>query len=809
MSGLQPVLGCGVQGDVPLSAVLRLSRYLLLLAGFISGSCLLCTAAAAQDVGISVPRPLPVPVAGYEISRLEVSAVVRQQSAKVRVSSVLKNPGLQAIEASFLFPLPDDAVVGSLTLLVEGKELTGAVLEAKEARRIYEATVRRQRDPALLEYVGRRLLRSSVFPIPAGAERTVEFEYVVLPVPRGSLRELRLPLRSVRAAQSLGVTAAAPLNVQQLEVNVTIHSEQPLSTLYSPSHADVTISGGAEQKTVSLKQSSPGVPGDFVLMFSSGVQDGVPAVLSYRRNAAEPGYFMVLAAPADQQVRPVPGGRSIVLVVDRSGSMRGEKFLQAQQGIRRLLESLNADDHFDLVVYDSDVELFRNELQMATPENIQLALQWADALKPQGGTNISEGLAAALRLTSKGERPAWVLFLTDGLPTAGVTDEKQIAALASRDNVGQARIFSLGVGYDVNSRLLDRLSAAHRGRTAYVPPGEQIDAAVAAIEAGIASPLLTDLQLRLIDAGGKEPDGITQIWPKKPTDLYRGEVFVYTGRYRDAGDVQVQLTGNRDGVPVTLTGNGQLTAQSSDSALSFVERLWAGRRIAELTAQMDQNGESEELLTELLELSKKHGILTPWTSFLADERQSLDAVTALPALRGAVREQAKRVSGAAAVHSRSSLQRLAASAGALPAEKSEADNADLNALFGDNAVARPALGSAGMWSGSGGLFPVPGRASAVASTDAAGKAKPTLRGPRVVGNRAFFWKEGCWMEVDLQPADRNSAQRVVLFSDQYFALSEQEADAGQCLAAFGEQPVLIRLGQVVYLIESAGGAPGR
>ncbi|MFN9034947.1 MAG: vWA domain-containing protein, partial [Planctomyces sp.] len=211
-----------------------------------------------------------------------------------------------------------------------------------------------------------------------------------------------------------------------------------------------------------------------------------------------------------------PGGRSIVLVVDRSGSMRGEKFLQAQQGIRRLLESLNADDHFDLVVYDSDVELFRNELQMATPENIQLALQWSDSLKPQGGTNISEGLAAALRLTSKGERPAWVLFLTDGLPTAGVTDEKQIAALASRDNVGQARIFSLGVGYDVNSRLLDRLSAAHRGRTAYVPPGEQIDAAVAAIEAGIASPLLTDLQLRLIDAGGKEPDGITQIWPKKP-----------------------------------------------------------------------------------------------------------------------------------------------------------------------------------------------------------------------------------------------------------------------------------------------------
>lgn len=816
MNGLRAGSGFGVPCHGSLTVRQGISRCLL-LAGLLVQSGLLCVNAAGQDVSNPVPRPLPIPIPaeGYEISRLEVNAVVRQQSAKVRVSNVLKNPGAQTIEAAFLFPLPDDAVVGSLTLLVEGKELTGQVLEAKEARRIYEATVRRRRDPALLEYSGRRLLRSSVFPIPAGAERTVEFEYVVLPAPRGSLRELRLPLRSVRAAQSLAAEALAPLSVLQLEVNVSIHSEQPLSTLYCPSHADVTISGGAEQKSVSLKQSSAGVPGDFVLMFNSGVQDGVPSVLSYRRDPAEPGYFMVLAAPADQQPRPVPGGRSIVLVVDRSGSMRGEKFLQAQQGIRRLLESLNADDHFDLVAYDSDVELFRNELQLATPENVQSAVQWSDALKPQGGTNISEGLSAALRLTSEGKRPAWVLFLTDGLPTAGVTDEKQIAKLALQQNSGDARIFSLGVGYDVNSRLLDRLSAAHRGRTAYVLPGAQIDVAVAAIEEGIASPLLTDLQLSLLDAGGRELEGITRTWPKRPTDLYRGEVYVYTGRYRNPGEVQVQLTGKRDGQPVTLTGGGQLTAQSSDSALSFVERLWAGRRIAELTAQMDQNGESEELLTELLELSKKHGILTPWTAFLADERQSLDAVTALPALRGAVQEQAKRVSGAGAIHSRSSLQRLAAPKGVIPAEKSGVDDADLMAVFGDAEGLLPGAGlDGGLSGGSGGLsggagpFGGFGRSSAVASGGAVpmATARPTVPAPRVVGNRTFFWKEGCWMEVDLQPADRNAAKRVLLFSDEYFALSELETDAGQCLAAFGRQPVLIRLGQSVYLIEPSQGA---
>lgn len=761
-----------------LSSGLTGIQFCLLWAG------VLATAASGQDV-VQRPRPIPVPVTGYEIRRLEVNASVRQQSARVRISHVLRNPGATTLEASFLFPLPDEAVVGALTLLVEGRELPGQVLDAKEARRIYEATVRRQRDPALLEYAGRRLLRSSVFPIPAGAERTVEFEYVVLPAPRGSLRELRLPLRSVRGAQSLGMVEATQLRVQELELNVTLHSEQPLSTLYSPTHADISIGGSAGQKTVSLQRKSPADLDDFVLMFSSGAADGVPAVLSYRRDPAEPGYFMVLAAPADQEPRPVAGGRSIVLVVDRSGSMRGEKFQQAQQGIRRLLESLHADDHFDLVVYDSDVELFRNDLQPATPENIQLAVQWADALKPQGGTNISEGLTAALRLTAGGERPAWVLFLTDGLPTAGEIQEKRIAQLAVEANTGKARIFSLGVGFDVNTRLLDRLSGAHRGRTAYVLPGEKIDTAVAAIEAGIASPLLTDLTVKLTDPAGRELEGITRTWPKQATDLYRGEVFVYTGRYREAGDVSVQLSGLRDGVPVTLSGGGQLVSQSSDGALAFVERLWAARRIAELTLQMDQNGESEELLTELLELSKRHGILTPWTSFLADESKSLDAVTALPQLRGAVEAQAKRVSGAGAIHSRSALQNLAAAAGS--AAKSPAPRIDGIAA---------AHGPTGGFSGGGA-----GQAGQMPEFDA------IFQTPRSVGGRTFFWKDGCWLDVAMNAEDRRLAKRVKMFSDEYFELSG-DVETALWLSAFGGDPVLFRRGDTVYLIEGTGGQPG-
>lgn len=766
-------------------------------------SVMLSAQAWAQATSIPRPQPLPIPIptANFEITRLDVQATVRQQSARVRVSNVLKNHSAGQIEAAFLFPLPDDAVVGSLTLLVDGKELTGQVLEAAEARRIYEATVRRQRDPALLEYAGRRLLRSAVFPIPAGAERTVEFEYVVLPVVRGSLRELRLPLRAVRGAQALGAVDAAPLNVQQVSVNVTLHSEGPLTTLYSPSHAEVRIEGSDNLQTVSLQQQAGGVPGDFVLMYASDGQDGVPTVLSYRRDPAEPGYFMVLAAPADQKTSPLPGGRSIVVVIDRSGSMRGEKFQQAQQGIRRLLESLQAEDHFNLVVYDSDVELFRNDLQPATPANLQAAMHWADTLKAQGGTNISEALRAALQLTAKGERPSWVLFLTDGLPTAGVTDERKIAEVAVEANAGHARIFSLGVGYDVNSRLLDRLSAGHRGRTQYVLPGEQIDRAVAAIESGISSPLLTDLQARLTDANGGELEGITRTWPRSSTDIYKGEVFVLTGRYRTPGAVKVQLTGRHAGAEVLLSGAGELTAQSHDSSLSFVERLWAARRIAELTAHMDQNGEQDELLSELLELSKRHGILTRWTSFLADERQSLDSMTALPQLRGAVREQARRVSGAEAIQSRSDLQKLFGS-GSVP----------LSVRAGS-----PAAGSGGGGSPLPGGMPA-GAALSSAEGLTAGSDRRGLAGgngnpgpqpdltPRTVAGRTFFWKDGCWMDVRLKSADRSGARRVRLFSEEYFGLIEKEADAALCLAEFGQQPVLIRLGGVVYLVDPENAA---
>jgi len=249
--------------------------------------------------------------------------------------------------------------------------------------------------------------------------------------------------------------------------------------------------------------------------------------------------------------------------------------------------------------------------------------------------------------------------------------------------------------------------------------------------------------------------------------------------------VGVRLRGLRDGVPVTLTGGGHLVSQSSDSALSFIERLWAARRIAELTVQMDQNGESEELLTELLELSKRHGILTPWTSFLADERNSLDATTALPQLRGAIQEQAKRVSGAGAIHSRSALQKLAAAAGSAPPPQPIG-------LGGIADAGRPTGGLSGGGGGQAGQMP---------------ELDARFQTPRSVGGRTFFWKDGCWQDVTLNSEDRRLAKRVEVFSDEYFELAG-DAEAALWLSAFGAEPILFRRGDTLYLIEAAKAQSG-
>lgn len=585
---------------------------------------LAATSARAQGLlvvtGASEPVPLPRPLVrprvtppmSYKIKELAVNARVLDQVARVQVSQSFVNTGSRQMEVSFVFPLPYDGAIDSLTFLVDGKEYPAKLLAADEARKIYEDHIRRSRDPALLEWIGTGMFQTSVFPVPPGAERKVTLHYSQMLPKNYNLTDFLFPL---------GTAKYTSKPVEKIEIRVSIESAIKIKTVYSPTHAiDVKRSG--PHHAVATYEGTNQVPAnDFRLFY--GVAKGKlgAAVVSYRPEKDEDGYFLLLASPQIEASQAQLPRKTVVCVLDRSGSMSGKKIEQAREALKFVLNNLREGDLFNIIAYDSTVEAFRPELQRYDEEARLAALGFTEGLYAGGSTNIHGALTTAMGMLNDSSRPSYVIFLTDGLPTAGVTKESEIVQAAEQANEVRARLLNFGVGYDVNSRLLDRLSRSNYGQSLYVRPNEDIEEHVSRLYGRISSPVMTDVavdfefdQLRV-----EEGSPVNRIYPSQLTDLFEGEQLVLVGRYKKFGPAKVKITGRVEGAEQKFDFPAKLVEQSTDQSYGFVEKLWAMRRIGQLIDELDLNGRNDELIKELVELSARHGILTPYTSFLADD----------------------------------------------------------------------------------------------------------------------------------------------------------------------------------------------
>ena len=671
-----------------------------------------------------------------KVRSVEFQASVKDQAARVQVSQVFENPHDVAMEAQLLFPLPDEAAVGALTLVVDGKELTGKLMRKEEARRIYEEIVGRRRDPALLEYMGRGLYQSSVFPVPPRGQRTVQIRYTQLLRKDNGLVDLLLPLGAARP--------------EKLEATVRVETSEPIKTLYSPTHSPEITRPDPTHAVVKLALAAVKDPADFRLFYGTAAGAVGMNVLSYKPQDSEDGYFLLLAAPDVKLDRSQRVPKTMIYVLDRSGSMTGQKIEQAKAALKFLLNQLAPADTFNIIAYDSSVESFRPEIQRADEATVKAALQFADGLYAGGSTNIDGALQAALKMLTDPRRPSYVLFLTDGLPTAGETREVQIATRARDANAARARLFSFGVGYDVNSRLLDRLSRDLRGQSVYVRPNESIEAHVSSLHARIGAPLLTDIA---VDFGALST--VSRLYPRQLTDLFQGEQLVLVGRYRQGGSASVTLNGAAAGKRLTFSTPATFVQRSADESNGFIERLWATRRIGEIIDELDLHGHNRELIDELVQLSQKHGILTPYTSFLADDRVLLS--------------------------SRAELIRRA----------SEQAVMQLDAASGLAGFAQRAQKGAFMQAAQAAL--------AGAVQDAEGRTR-MVETIRQLGQKTFFKRDRIWQEATLNPDQMRNAIRLVQFSRDYFDLAASHGGALAKYLVF-EEPVVVNLGGKIYQIE--------
>lgn len=560
--------------------------------------------------------PMPQQPVQISISQHHVEVVVDGPVARVTVRQIFRNPSGAVVEGVFLFPLPKDAAPSDFQMNVDGQVLEGQILDADEARSIYDAIVRRNLDPALLEYVGQGLFRTNVFPIPAGAERSLTFTYSQVVPQVDGLYRFTYPLRTRQYSSE---------PVESLSVSLTLVNQPGLRTLYSPSHPVSIQRTGDTGAQIGFEAARTQPEQDFELFF--GTDDSAIGLnlLSYAP-AGEDGFFLLLAAPGIEVEADEIVQRDLVLVLDTSGSMQGEKIVQAQAAARYVVSHLNPGDRFNLIHFSTGVSLWQGTLQPATPERVEDALGWIDRLDAAGSTDINRALLEALAQLAPGtsgemaDRPGYIIFLTDGLPTQGVILPEQIRRTVLQ-NVPQdrpLRLFNFGVGYDVNTDLLDSLSGDLGGRSTYVTPDERIDEKVSGFYAGISTPVLSGVEMAVLDESGA-PVALNDSYPFPLPDLFAGEQLVLAGRYDPgaAGAVTVVLSGAVNGRAVQHRYRAQRLVDAGGEF--FVARLWATRKIGALLAQIRLDGPKSELVDELVALSLTYGIVTPYTSYLVME----------------------------------------------------------------------------------------------------------------------------------------------------------------------------------------------
>jgi Ca-activated chloride channel family protein len=722
------------------------------------------TPRAARADGIIIPEPPPPGVVTdpnwLTIKYHRVHVEIDNQIATTHVDQVFLNEGNQTAEGTYIFPLPEGAVVSDFAMWVDGDRIEANILERDEARRIYDDIVRRLRDPALLEYVGRQMVQANVFPIAPGEERRIELEYTqVLEVDQGLVSYV-YPLDTEKFS-------ARPL--EEVVISVEVTSNDDIAAIHSDTH-DIAIDREDERHFKAGYEAYDILPDtDFALRYSLASDEVNVNLLTYRESASGRGFFALLVAPPFrvETERVIP--RDVILVLDQSGSMDGEKWEQARNAAAYVLENLNPEDRFNVVLFSTGWRNYANEMQ--PPGEADRAIDWIMDQEAIGGTDINGALLEAMDYV--GERPAVVLFLTDGLATEGDTVETdeilENVADAAPSNV---RLFTFGVGYDVDTVLLDSMAQDLGGTSAYVRPGERIDTEVSSLYAKISAPVLSDVELDF--------DGVfvEEVYPYPLPDLFAGTQLVIVGRYRDGGEANLTLSGVVDNDEKSFT-YVNLEFPENAGGESFIPRLWATRRIGDLLNQIRLHGEDQELVDSIVQLSVRYGIITPYTSFLITED---DIFTD----RG--RGEAARDLGGA-------WDFEASGEGAVDAAEESMALSDAHAPAAMPTMAP--LPDTGGGMGSGGT-------DADKNSMGDGNYIETRDVMRVVDVKTFALRDGVWIDTTYDPTLYPETEQVEFFSDAYFDLITEYPDLAPYFAV-GERVIVVYEG-VAYEVVPEGTA---
>ncbi len=717
-----------------------------------------------------IPRPVPLPHA-LPVKSIEIDTKIQKQVATTRIEQVFRNDTPYTLEGTYFFPIPDDASIEQFAIWENGKKLVGEVRSREEARRIYNKIVRSMKDPGLLEYAGKDLFQASIFPIPPRSDKKLELTYsqvlkaesgtVAYRYPLGTGRNLwsRRPIPVRRNVSYSSRPRPKPTKFGTVSGKIEIVGREALRNIYSPSHKVEVNRKGEKGATVSFE--TKGDPSDFQLFYGLSNNDFGMSLMTYREPGKD-GYFLMMLSPKDKITERELVNKDIIFVLDTSGSMADKgKIEKARKALQFGISGLRSGDRFNVINFAGEEHLMETGLVAASSANKKEAENFVKDLKPNGGTNINDALKAAMKQFDSSDRPKMLVFLTDGLPTVGESNVDRIIKNVKEIDVKGLRLFPFGVGYDVNTRLLDKLAAENSGVADYVEPKEDLEIKVSNFFAKVNSPVLTDLKM---DFATLRTD---LLYPRKLTDIFKGTQLALIGRYKNSRDLKnltFKLTG-KAGNKTRSFSYRNLSFPLKARKNEFLPRLWATRRVGWLVEQIRSNGENKELRDEIVDLGTRYGIVTPYTSYLATDGSEKRFGEGRGVGSGSGRGRTfRRVPPKAkpAVSTGSTAVR--------ESKKAAAQQAAVDVSAGDDEMI-------------------------ILSTD-----KDGVQTVKKVGIKTFYLRGGVWIDSTVDFVSNAKEIKLKFASNEYFDLVTKEKDLAKFLSV-GKKVVVVWKGKVYRIIE--------
>lgn len=536
-----------------------------------------------------------------KIKEQDVRVTINNGIAVTEINQVFLNTENRIVEALYTFPVPKGASVSNFSMIINGKEMIGEVVEKQRARQIYESYKARRVDPGLLEQVDFKRFEMRVFPIAAGAEQHIKVTYYQQLDFDHDWATYVYPL----ATSTRGVDSRT---TGKFALTLDVNSEIPITSLKSPSHTGdfVVVNHSDKYARASLETTEGDLSRDVVIAFQTKrPRTGLDMIAS--KQDGEDGYFL-MTLTAGQELEEATGGMDYVFVLDISGSMANQgKLGLSTNAAEAFIHSLGPEDRCEIMSFNNAPSLGFQQLRPVTDDVKAEASQFMGSQRARGGTELRPAMNAAFNYKDP-DRALNVVVLSDGM-----TEQKeQRELLAAIDSAGPGvRVFCVGIGNDVNRPLLKQLADQAGGLAAFISQGDDFSRQANAFRRKLVHPVATELAIAI--------DGVDvyDALPGALPNLYHGSPIRLIGRYRNAGNATVTISGNVMGRPFERQVEFEFPQRDNDNPQ--IERMWAFASVQQLMNEIRKSGENSELKERIVRLCEGYSIVSQYASFIVLE----------------------------------------------------------------------------------------------------------------------------------------------------------------------------------------------